>query len=195
MKKIFSIFIFLLATSAASAQLFRAYNDTISQNEKYRIGTVPVVNGKVVFEEAIPAKGSDNEIMQKAQAWIDKRFRNSEIIKFKQYDSDKSNTLTVKSEEYITFRKKALELDRTRITYFLDITSQNGECKMKMYRITYLYNEEYKGGEQFTAESYITDDEAFNRKKTKVLKKAGKFRARTIDLKNELKSGLQEALN
>ena len=65
---------------------------------------------------------------------------------------------------------------------------------MKMYRITYWYDEEYKGGEHFTAEEYITDAEAFN-KKSKLLKKPGKFRVKTIDLKNSLATELKEALN
>ena len=66
---------------------------------------------------------------------------------------------------------------------------------MKMYRITYWYDEEFKGGEHFTAEMYITDNEAFNSDKTKMLKKPGKFRVKTIDLKNELAAELKDALN
>ena len=64
-----------------------------------------------------------------------------------------------------------------------------------MHRITYWYDEEYKGGEHFTAESYITDTEAMNKKKSKLLKKPGKFRVKTIDLKNDLFAELEKALN
>ena len=38
----------------------------------------------------------------------------------------------------------------------------------------------------FTAEDWITDSEAFNRKGTKFLKSTGKFRIKTIDLKDAL---------
>lgn len=194
MKKLIPILLLLLTTTAASAQLFKGKNKEANKVE-YSIGKVPVVNGKVVFEEKIQAKGSAAEILAKAQQWINKRFSDTEIIKFKQYDQETPGTLTVKSEEYITFSKKLLELDRTRITYFLDITAKDNSCTMKMYRIAYWYDEENNGGRHFTAEEYITDDEAFNKKKSKMLKIPGKFRMRTIDLKNKLKSELEQAIN
>lgn len=193
MKKLFPLLLLLLFTATAvSAQKSK---DKKKDNTEYNIGKVPVVNGKVVFEENIKATGSSAAILAKAQQWIDKRFSDTDIIKFKIYDSETPGTLTVKSEEYITFSKKLLELDRTRITYFLDITAKDNGCTMKMYRITYWYDEERDGGQHFTAEKYITDDEAFNKKKTKMLKIPGKFRKKTIDLKNNLKKELEQALN
>ena len=193
MKKLFPLLLLLLFTATAvSAQKSK---DKKKDNTEYNIGKVPVVNGKVVFEENIKATGSSAAILAKAQQWIDKRFSDTDIIKFKIYDSETPGTLTVKSEEYITFSKKLLELDRTRITYFLDITAKDNGCTMKMYRITYWYDEERNGGQHFTAEEYITDDEAFNKKKTKMLKIPGKFRKKTIDLKNNLKKELEQALN
>ena len=193
MKKLFPLLLLLLFTATAvSAQKSK---DKKKDNTEYNIGKVPVVNGKVVFEENIKATGSSAAILAKAQQWIDKRFSDTDIIKFKIYDSETPGTLTVKSEEYITFSKKLLELDRTRITYFLDITAKDNGCTMKMYRITYWYDEERDGGQHFTAEEYITDDEAFNKKKTKMLKIPGKFRKKTIDLKNNLKKELEQALN
>ena len=193
MKKLFPLILLLLFTATAvSAQKSK---DKKKDNTEYNIGKVPVVNGKVVFEENIKATGSSAAILAKAHQWIDKRFSDTDIIKFKIYDSETPGTLTVKSEEYITFSKKLLELDRTRITYFLDITAKDNGCTMKMYRITYWYDEERDGGQHFTAEEYITDDEAFNKKKTKMLKIPGKFRKKTIDLKNNLKKELEQALN
>ena len=193
MKKLFPLLLLLLFTATAvSAQKSK---DKKKDNTEYNIGKVPVVNGKVVFEENIKATGSSAAILAKAQQWIDKRFSDTDIIKFKIYDSETPGTLTVKSEEYITFSKKLLELDRTRITYFLDITAKDNGCTMKMYRITYWYDEENNGGNHFTAEEYITDKESFNKKQTKMLKIPGKFRMRTIDLKNKLKADLQDALN
>ena len=43
-----------------------------------------------------------------------------------------------------------------------------------------------KGTVDFTAEEWITDEEAFNRKGTKMLPATGKFRMKTIDLMDEL---------
>jgi hypothetical protein len=194
MKKILSLLILLLTVSAASAQLFKG-RDKSWDNPEYQIGAVPTVNGKVVFEESFAAKGDSKEILEKAQQWIKKRFSGADVVKYKIYDEEKPGTIIVKSEEYITFKKKFFVLHRTRITYFLDIEAKDNACTMRMYRITYWYDEEYEGGEHFTAEQYITDDEAFNSKKTKILKKPGKFRVKTIDLKNNLAADLKEALN
>ncbi len=194
MKRILPLLILLLTVSSASAQLFKGRDAKLDKPE-YQVGAVPVVNGKVVFEESFAAKGDSKEITQKAQQWIKKRFSNPNIIKHNIYDSEKPGTLTLKSEEYMIFKKKTFVLDRTRITYFLDIEAKDNACTMRMYRITYWYDEEYKGGEHFTAESYITDDEAFNKNKSKLLKKPGKFRIKTIDLKNELVADLKNALN
>ena len=194
MKKILPLLILLITATSASAQLFKGRDKTLDKPE-YQIGAVPVVNGKVIFEESFAATGDSKEITRKAQQWIKKRFSGPEIIKHNIYDKEKPGTLIVKSEEYITFKKKTFVLDRTRITYFLDIEPKDNACTMRMYRITYWYDEEYKGGEHFTAEQYITDDEAFNPKKTKLLKKPGKFRIKTIDLKNNLVNELKKALN
>ncbi len=194
MKKIIPLLILLFTISSASAQLFKGRDATLDKPE-YQAGAVPTINGKVVFEESFAAKGDSKEIMEKAQQWIKKHYSSPEIIKYNIYDTEKPGTLTVKSEEYITFKKKTFVLDRTRITYFLDIEPKDNACTMRMYRITYWYDEEYKGGEHFTAESYITDAEAFNIKKTKLLKKPGKFRVKTIDLKNNLLAELKKALN
>lgn len=194
MKKILSILILVLTVSTASAQLFKGRNAALDKPE-YQAGAVPTVNGKVVFEDSFEAKGNSQEIMAKAQNWIKKRFSNPNIIKYNIYDAEKPGTIIVKSEEYITFKKKFFVLDRTRITYFLDIEPKDNACTMRMYRITYWYDEEFEGGQHFTAEQYITDAEAFNDKKTKLLKIPGKFRVKTIDLKNDLISDLKNALN
>ena len=194
MKKIIPLLILLLTASSASAQLFKGRDKALDRPE-YQIGAVPEVNGKVVFEESFDAKGNSQEILNKAQQWIKKRFAGSDVIKYNIYDNEKPGTIIVKSEEYITFKKKAFVLHRTRITYFLDIEAKDNACTMRMYRITYWYEEEYQGGEHFTAESYITDNEAFNKKKSKLLKKPGIFRVKTIDLKNTLAAELKNALN
>lgn len=194
MKKMITLLILIFTVSAASAQLFKGRDKTLDKPE-YQVGAVPTVNGKVVFEESFAAKGDSKEILEKAQQWIKKRFSTPEVIKYKIYDEEKPGTIIVKSEEYITFKKKFFVLHRTRITYFLDIEAKDNACTMRMYRITYWYDEEHEGGERFTAEQYITDDEAFNGKKTKLLKVPGRFRVKTIDLKNNLLTELKSALN
>ena len=64
-----------------------------------------------------------------------------------------------------------------------------------MTDIKYRYEEGREGGGQaFTAEEWITDKEAYNKKKTKFLKSTGKFRIKTIDLKDSLFSKAADAV-
>lgn len=61
---------------------------------------------------------------------------------------------------------------------------------MTMTRIRYWYDENRDGGEKYTAEEWITDDMALNKKKTKLAPICGKFRRETIDLKDDSSSRL-----
>ena len=56
---------------------------------------------------------------------------------------------------------------------------------MVMSHIRYLYEEERKP-QRFTAEEWITDDEAVNKKNTRLYPGSGKFRRKTIDRKDFL---------
>ena len=55
-----------------------------------------------------------------------------------------------------------------------------------MSRIRYWYDEARDGGEKYTAEEWINDKMALNKKQTKLAPICGKFRRETIDLKDEL---------
>ena len=65
---------------------------------------------------------------------------------------------------------------------------------MTMTRIRYWYDENRDGGEKYTAEEWITDDMALNKKKTKLAPICGKFRRETIDLKDQLFQSATDAL-
>ena len=85
------------------------------------------------------------------------------------------------AEEYIVFKNKFFVLDRTRINYWMEIICNEGQATVKLTRINYWYEEERDGGLKFSAEEMITDEEAFNKKGTQLLKDQGKFRCKTID--------------
>ena len=86
--------------------------------------------------------------------------------------------------------------DESRITYNFSVVVNNEGITLKMTDIKYRYEEGREGGgKAFSAEEWITDDEAFNRKKTKFLKSTGKFRIKTIDLKDALFEKANDILN
>ena len=181
----------VLVTGTVSAQLFKRKDKTVEV--QYQAGAVPVVNGKVTFEEFIPANGmSATEVEEKVNNWISSRFVKPTVIAAKRYESEAPQTAIVKSEEYIVFRNTFFVLNRARIYYYLTITAKDGGCLFNISRITYWYDDEDdKGGIHMKAENWITDDMAFNNK-GKLKRFEGRFRRKTIDLKNAL---VQELTN
>lgn len=183
MKRFFALTSILIMVLTASAQ---------NPNEA---GTVPVVNGKVTFEETIPATGLyQKEVKNVIDTWIKERFVKPTVISRNSFSSEEPETVILKSEEYITFKSAALVLDRARIYYYLTLTANDGSCTFNMSRITYWYDDEdEKGGMKMKAEEWITDENAIS-KKGKLKKFEGKFRKKTIELKEKLVKDLEYRL-
>lgn len=184
----------VLLASTANAQLFKKKDKSVEP--QYSQGMVPLVNGKVTFEEVITADGlTKEEILERADKWIKDRYVEPTVLSAKRYDSEQPGSLIVKGEEYIVFKNTFLVLSRARMYYYLTISAEDGKCIFNLSRITYWYDDEDdKGGIKMKAEEWITDDNAFNNKGG--LKKfEGKFRRKTIDLKNRLANELRSALS
>ena len=198
MKKILYILVLaLLPAAAAQAQLIKKNNKkTTTEDVAYATGAVPVINGKVTFEKSIVAEGlTAKEIEERANKWIAERYVKPTVISVKRYESEKPGTIIIKSEEYITFKSTAFVLSRARMYYYLTLTPGDGCCNFNLSRITYWYDDEDEnGGVKMIAEEWITDDNAFN-EKGKMKKFEGKFRRKTIDLKEQLIEELTKALN
>ena len=195
MKKIFLLAILMMTDISTPAQLFKKADKNIEP--QYAQGSIPVINGKVTFEETIPVAGiTSAQIYDIAQAWIKERFVEPTVLSKKEFHSENPNSMVIKSEEYIVFKNKFLVLDRARIYYYLTLTANEGSCTFNMSRITYWYDEEEdKGGlKNMKAEEWITDENAFN-KKGELKPFESKFRCKTIDLKNMLVNDLKKRLN
>ena len=195
MKKIlFTLIALLFITTTAQAQLFKSRDKKATKTE-YNIGSVPVENKHVVFREKIEAPGlSSAQIMERARAWYGKRFVKPTVISAKILKEEK-NTFEAKSEEYIVFTKKLFVLNRARAYYYLTINSYDGGCEFIMSRISYWHDDENpNGGIRYTAEELITDENALDGN-TALKKKEGKFRTKTIDLKEKLVEGLKKEIN
>lgn len=185
MKKISALIFILFTIFSAQAQ--------ISGNGE---SVIPVINGKVTFEETIQAEGySKTEIKKIIDSWIKERFVKPVVISAKQFIANNPHATILKGEEYIVFKNKPLVLERARIYYYLTLTANEGSCTFNMSRITYWYDDEDdKGGIKMIAEEWITDEKAID-KKGKVKKFEGKFRDKTIELKNILINDLTYRLN
>ena len=193
MKKISALALIVLTIFSAQAQLTETSGKSTETNNTQ---TIPVKNGKVTFEETIPAQGyTAEQVKTVIDTWLKERFVKPTVISAKQINSGNPYTAILKGEEYIVFKNRPLVLERARIYYYLTITANDGSCTFNMSRITYWYDDEdEKGGLKMIAEEWITDENAIN-KKGKLKKFEGKFRNKTLELKNILVNDLKERLN
>ena len=163
---------------------------------RYDKGSVPIVNGRVMFQEEIATSLNAEEAYDRISEWAKQRFNKPNVIVSKlTHEDNTNNTLNLTAEEYIVFTNKFFVLDRTRINYWIELQCTEASATIKMTRINYWYEEEREGGIRFSAEEFITDEEAFNSKGTKLLKDQGKFRRGTINLFDSLVEEMNEILN
>ena len=168
-----------------------------NQNAKYLKGAVPEVDGKVVFCKHIDAPGkSAAQIYDILHKYLLKmtteknQLENSKLI----IEDPQKHELAASYGEWLVFKSTAIVLDRTRFYYVIKALCKNGGVDVTMSHIRYLYEEERKP-QRLTAEEWITDKEAVNKKNTKLYPGSGKFRRKTIDRKNYLFNKFETLLN
>lgn len=163
---------------------------------KYGKGSVPVVNGRVMFCDTIATTLTPEAAYEKSATWAKERFQKPNVIISKLVSEDKQNhQLNITAEEHLVFTNRFFVYDYTRINYWVDIKCYDNYTVFTLTRINYWYEEERNGGLKFPAEEMITDDQAFNKKGTKLLKDQGKFRCKTIDFFEQCVMQLSKALN
>ena len=165
-------------------------------DSKYLEGAVPVIEGKVKFTTEMNCSSMSREqIYETLLTWANNRFKpesnaNARVL----YSNAEKGNIAIAGDEFIIFSSTSLALDKTRIYYNLIIQSETGKCNIEMSRIRYWYEEDRNGGEKFSAEERITDELAVNKAKNKLYPIFGKFRRKTIDLKDELFKDIQSTL-
>ena len=94
------------------------------------------------------------------------------------------------------FKRTNWQIHRVRFYYQLVFRVENGKFTATMRRLHYRYDPEVTAGEfddDRRAEKWITDDAALTKNGTKLARVSGKFRAFTIDRKNEIFRGAGKA--
>ncbi len=174
---------------------------------EYMQGAVTEENGKVVFRQKIAAPGKNKaEIYNKLATWASLRylpktekgnwkdkdyFKNYEYSEVRKGDINNGIIECVGDEE-IVFSKKTLSTDFSKINYLLTIIISDGSVEAKIENIAYTYNIA-EDVERIVAEDWITDAESFT-KKGKLYRVNGKFRTKTIDLKNQIFEEITNAI-
>lgn len=184
-------------TSTARTELFR--QDPRKKDAKYLQGAVPEVNGKVLFDAKwdVPGKSAD-EIYDIVAMCIKKmtvapnQTKETKIVS----DDSKSHSLVAHFSEQLVFEKSALSIDYTIIDYDLTVKTADGHVSVTMTNIHYAYEMDREDGDGMlvTAEEWITDKYAINKKGDKLRKYMDKFRIGTIDLKNWIFANIKKQI-
>lgn len=173
-------------------------NKTKTIDPKYLEGGVPEVDGKVVFESTINAQGKSanaiyGAVLAHFTAFVkaEGQFPNSQVA----IVSKDEHKIVVRPQEWLVFENKALSLDQTKMSYTIIAECKDGECKLSIFNIRYRYEEDRPGGFVVSAEEWITDREALNKKKTGFAKGGvKKFRMKTIDRMEDIFNGVANVL-
>lgn len=171
------------------------------ENPKYLAGAVPVVDGHVVFtlDKDVPGMSAD-EIYSKVYGVfqeIAEEGKSADLQPSSRISAvnKTEHTIAARINEWLVFSNSFLSLDRTIMNYNLIAQATDGHIKVTMERINYAYETSRdNGGMKISADEWITDKEAINKKGDKLYKGNGKFRRKTIDRKDNIFSRVLMAL-
>ena len=173
-------------------------------------GAIPEESGKVVFKDIITASGkSKEEIFNKVAQWASLRYepnsmmgddyRDANFYKNIEYSRVKeankqSGIIECQGAEELIFSVKPLAKNFTQAFYLLDLSISDNKVEFMLHTLS--FNVDQGEGEflRMTAEEWITDKECLN-KKGELRRSNGKFRIKTIDLVEQLKKEISEAIN
>ncbi|MBQ9386377.1 MAG: DUF4468 domain-containing protein [Bacteroidaceae bacterium] len=190
----------LLTIAALLVTVFSFAKIADEQNPKYGKGAVTTdENGNVCFMETIqiPEGMTPDQCYSILLNWAKGRFAIPYAHDGRILNEDaQARRFIFHVEQTIVFKRTALVADESKISYNFSVAIKGGSAVLKMTDINYRYEEGREGGGQrFSAEEWITDKEAYNRSGTKFLKSTGKFRVKTIDLKEQLFQKATDAVN
>ena len=154
-----------------------------NQDQRYMVGAVPEVDGHVVFSTTIKAPGKSAQqiydLLRNDLLAMTKEPNQIEQSRLTLEDKDK-HQVVASFQEWLVFKNKPLNLDRTRFLYQIMCDCKDGQAEVKLNRIVYIYDEE-RDMTTYKAEEWINDKYGLNKKKTKLARVSGKFRRKTID--------------
>jgi hypothetical protein len=190
MKKILSALLLLALALPISAQ-------TTDDMSKYLVGAVPVnEQGFVYFSRNYNAPDKSRQqlftlLRDYTQQTLVEGADHLPQARITEADSV-AGTVVASMEEYLYFKRKAWVMDRVRFYYQLIFRIEDGKFNVEMRNIRYIYDD-VPDQPVYRAEKWITDEEALNKAKTKMLKLPGKFRRFTIDRKDAIFRGAAQA--
>lgn len=147
---------------------------------------VPVVDGHVVFTNHLEMV--DGITQQKtgeiADKWLAEYLGGFDKASNRIISSNPGEIVAMGSRDLV-FTDNAISYDKALMSYVLTIKYSATECNMEISRIKYVYDDGIQKS-RITAEEYIVDEFAVNKKRTKLTPITGKFRKKTLDFVDEV---------
>lgn len=172
------------------------------KDPKYLLGAVPEVEGVVTFSLKFGyTDKSEQQIYEILHTYINDSIAGKAIHdKAQPYtriisEEKEDGSIVARIEEYMTFSRMFLSLDRTRFRYLLSAKVTGQKVNIVITQISYYYNEDQDGknGIYYKAEEWIADKVAVNKKGTKLYPRSGKFRRMTVDRVHNIFEGFLDA--
>lgn len=163
-------------------------NKEIKDWNYIREDAVPEVDGKVVFNYncELPGKTAQ-QIYDLTYTALDSLAHTPNQIKSGiALINRKEHVIASRNLEWLEFSKSFVSLDRTKFGYTIIAKCTDNHLHLSIERISYTYEEERSTGFHTTAEKWITNKNAVNKKGTKLTPGMAKFRKKTIDRKDAI---------
>ena len=153
---------------------------------KYLVpNAVPEVDGMVKWQTTLTAEGKTADqiydiLLKQLTKMVAEpnQIANSAVI----LQDREKHELGAVFHEWLVFKDNVFNLDRTHFNFQLHVSITDGKADVSLDHITYDYDLERKP-QHYTAEEWITDKYAVNKKHTKLYPISSKFRRKTIDRK------------
>ena len=202
MKRFFLLIALALGCAAATqAQITAPVTETQVSTEnpdaKYLVPLPLEPTGQVYLERVLtlPEGTNTEETVAKLKDWMDRCMKDSRIISSTPVEAEEPNTLQMMVNQEIVFSQSFLTLDNGQMNYLLQTSVKDGKIILQMRRISFRYNGDNPDRKmlRISAEEYIADKVALNKKGDKIIRAYRKFRVKTVDLIDEYESSLKMA--
>ncbi|MBO5406884.1 MAG: DUF4468 domain-containing protein [Bacteroidales bacterium] len=186
MRKLF-LLLFMAVSGVAYAQL-----NSGDMGRYLAKDAVPVIDGHVVFTNnvAILDGNTQEKIGEMARKWLDTYLAGFDVAKNRVISSAPGEIVAMGDRELV-FTDNAIAYDAAQMSYVLTIRYTVSESSVEISRVKYVYNDG-TGTRRITAEEYIVDEFAVNKKGTKLTPITGKFRKKTLDFVDEVFGSFNE---
>lgn len=166
--------------------------DILSESNKdykyLKAGAMPEVDGNIIFtfDKDLPGMTAQ-QIYDKVYVALDTIAAGPEQIKSGiALVNKKEQSIAAQYSEWLTFKRNFVNLDRSKMNYTILANCSDGHLHLTLSRITFAYEENRPTALRTTAEKWISDKAAVNKKGTKLLPGSAKFRRATINRKDAI---------